>query len=75
MVTPMADKKLWEVMDAAQREIPWTYPDHPQRRYAAVLRAIAQEIAKRDPDNVMSALAVEEWLLAEADKAGGGSNV
>jgi hypothetical protein len=68
------DRPLREVMHEAHATAEhqsFFVSQGPRRGYAAELRAIAQEIAKRDPDNAMSALAVEEWLLAEADEAEG----
>jgi hypothetical protein len=68
----MADRKpLWEVMHEAAMTalIGDTIEADARNEAAAELRAIAREIAKRDPDNTMSALAVEEWLLAEAAEA------
>jgi hypothetical protein len=63
-------KPLWEVMQSAY--IAGCKPGCGYRRgYAAEIRAIALEIAQRDPDNTMSALAVEEWLLGEAERAEG----
>ena len=62
---------LWRVMEAAflDGRSPGFNDCHG---YAAELRAIAIQIAKQDPDNAMSALAVEEWLRAEAARAEAG---
>jgi hypothetical protein len=62
-------KPLWVVIDNASWDRIKQGPYAPQDIRAAELRAIAREIAKRDPDDTMSALAVEEWLLAEAERA------
>jgi hypothetical protein len=72
MMAEQQDRPLWEVMHEAHATAEhqsFFVSQGPRRGYAAELRAIAQEIAKRDPDNAMSALAVEEWLLAEAAEA------
>ena len=65
---------LWWVMhrafDYSSAPPGCEWDDH--HGYAAELSVIADEIAKRDPDNSMSALAVEEWLRAEADRADAG---
>ena len=59
---------LWETLSTA-------FPGaaSPSRfAWARYFHAIADEIAKRDPESEMSALAVEEWLRKEADRAGAG---
>ena len=67
----MITEPLWRVMQGAflAGRNPGFNDCHG---YAAELRAIAQQIANQDPDNAMSALAVEEWLYAEADRAEAG---
>jgi hypothetical protein len=67
-MTDPTNRPLWQVMRQADRSAASDYRS-PEAR---ILRAIAEEIAKRDPDNSMSALAVEEWLRAEADRAEAG---
>jgi len=72
-------RPLWKVMERAYpspEKIRVPSAENLSRQiYAAEIRAIAREIAKRDPDNAMSALAVEEWLLAEAERAEQGDDV
>ena len=66
---------LWRVMRDAYAQSAPPDPDQPwttKYGYAAELRAIARQIAERDPGGSMSALAVEEWLYAEAARAEAG---
>ena len=73
MSTP---EPLWKVMHEAQEQIPWTYPDHPRRRTAAELRAIATWIRGRHPlsfesNTYIGAHVVAAELMAEADRVEG----
>jgi hypothetical protein len=70
----MADNKpLWRVMAKAPPPgAIFGTPGVVERRIAAELRAIAEEIRKRDPNYILSALAIEQWLRAEADRAEAG---
>jgi hypothetical protein len=67
------NRPLWQVMQGAVDKLlktPLLVKSKELR--AAEIRAIAREIARRDSDDTMSALAVEEWLNAEADRAEAG---